>query len=69
MPVDGLSRDTVSTHVGATVQLLHKIRRTLVVVHVHNKYLTIPGHNHHVVMIVNHILNTLDNKAVASKTL
>ena len=53
------------------LQLWHKIRRTfkLKVAHVHNKHLTIPGHNHHVIMIENRMSNTFDNKAVASKTL
>ena len=51
------------------LQLWHKIRRTLILAHEHNKHLTIPGHNHHCLMIENPMLNTIDNKAVASKTL
>ena len=50
------------------LQLWHKNSSHLVA-HVHNKHLTIPGHNHHVIMIENRMSNTFDNKAVASKTL
>ena len=51
------------------LQLLHKLRRTWIVAHVHNKHLTMPGHNHHFIMIVNCMSNTVDNIAVASETI